>query len=146
MARCMQSTFSTCGPSSAATLLKALGQSASEKQLAGECLTSRGGTEIWYIARAFKRRGFREHVLVQRSESLSLPSPSIAGVLLQGGAGHFIAVMSQTADEVTIGAPMKGKLVVKRSDLKNYYHFTDSFWLSSLRSPQAAFEVSSHRC
>ena len=41
---CMQSTFSTCGPSSAATLLKALGQAASEKQLARECLTSRGGT------------------------------------------------------------------------------------------------------
>lgn len=52
---CMQSTFSTCGPSSAATLLKAFGQTASEKQLAGECLTSLGGTEIWYIARAFKR-------------------------------------------------------------------------------------------
>jgi predicted double-glycine peptidase len=124
---CMQSTFSTCGPSSAATLLKAFGQIASEKQLARECLTSRGGTEIWYIARAFKQRGFHERVLIQQPESSALPSPAIAGVVLRGGAGHFIAIMSQTADEVTIGDPMKGKLVVKRGDLKNYYHFTGFF-------------------
>jgi hypothetical protein len=124
---CMQSTFSTCGPSSAATLLKAFGQAASERQLASECLTSRGGTEIWYIARAFKRRGFRTQVLIQPLNGLSPPSPAIAGVVLPGGAGHFIAIMSQTADDVTIGDPMKGKLVVKRGDLKNYYHFTGFF-------------------
>jgi ABC-type bacteriocin/lantibiotic exporter with double-glycine peptidase domain len=124
---CMQSTFSTCGPSSAATLLKAFGQTASERQLAGECLTSRGGTEIWYIARAFHRRGLRQHVLIQKSENGSVPSPAIAGVVLRGGAGHFIAIMSQTADEVTIGDPMKGKLVVKKADLTDYYHFTGFF-------------------
>jgi MFS family permease len=124
---CMQSTFSTCGPSSAATLLKAFGQAASEKQLASECLTSRGGTEVWYIARAFRRRGFRERVLIQHPDNSSLPSPAIAGVVLRGGAGHFIAIMSQSADEVTIGDPMKGKLVVKRSELKDYYHFTGFF-------------------
>jgi len=124
---CMQSTFSTCGPSSAATLLKAFGQAASEKQLASECLTSRGGTEIWYIARAFKRRGFRERVLIQQPDSSSLPSPAIAGVVLRGGAGHFIAIMSETTGDLTIGDPMKGKLVVKRSELKDQYHFTGFF-------------------
>jgi hypothetical protein len=124
---CMQSTFSTCGPSSAATLLKAFGQTASEKQLAGECLTSRGGTEIWYIARALERRGFRTQVLIQLQDRLSPPSPAIAGVVLPGGAGHFIAVMSETSEEVTIGDPMKGKLVVKRADLRSYYRFTGFF-------------------
>jgi len=124
---CMQSAFSTCGPSSAATLLKTLGQTASEKQLAGECLTSRGGTEIWYIARAFQRRGFRTQVLIEPKEALSPPSPAIAGVVMPGGAGHFIAIMSETADEVTIGDPMKGKLLVKRADLRNHYHFTGFF-------------------
>jgi len=124
---CMQSTFSTCGPSSAATLLKAFGQPASEKQLASECLTSRGGTEIWYIARAFQRRGFRERVLIQQPGNSTIPSPAIAGVVLRGGAGHFIAIMSQTAGEVTIGDPMKGKLVLKRPELKDNYHFTGFF-------------------
>jgi len=37
--------------------------------------------------------------------------------------------MSQTSDEVTIGDPMKGKLVVKRVDLRNLYHFTGFFLL-----------------
>lgn len=124
---CMQSTFSTCGPSSAATLLKEFGQVASERQLTRECLTSRGGTEIWYIARAFERRGFRVQVVIQRSESLSPPAPAIAGVVLPGGAGHFIAVMGESAEDVTIGDPMKGKVVIKREDLKNYYRFTGFF-------------------
>jgi predicted double-glycine peptidase len=124
---CMQSTFSTCGPSSAATLLKVLGQITSEKELARECLTSRGGTEIWYIARAFERRGFRAQVVIQPTENLSPPSPAIAGVVLPGGAGHFIAIISGTSDEVTIGDPVKGKLTVKRDNLKNYYHLTGFF-------------------
>lgn len=124
---CMQSTFSTCGPSSAATLLKAFGQVASEKQLAKESLTSRGGTEVWYIARAFERRGFHTRVLIQSPGQLSPPSPAIAGVILPGGAGHFIAIMSATVDEITIGDPMKGKLVVKRIDLTRYYRFTGFF-------------------
>ena len=77
---CLQSTFSTCGPCSAATLLKAFGQTASEKELASECRTTRGGTEIWYIARAFERRGYHTRVLIQKPQNLSSPSPSIAGV------------------------------------------------------------------
>jgi ABC-type bacteriocin/lantibiotic exporter with double-glycine peptidase domain len=107
--------------------LKALGQTASEKQLASESLTSRGGTEIWYIARVFERRGFRTQVVIQAPESLTPPSPSIAGVILPGGAGHFIAIMSATAGEITIGDPMKGKLVARKEDLRNYYHFTGFF-------------------
>jgi peptidase C39-like protein len=124
---CMQSTFSSCGPSSAATLLKAFVQVASEKQLAKECLTSRGGTEVWYIARAFNRCGFRTQVRIQSQGSLSPPSPAIAGVVLPGGAGHFVAILNETPTEVTIADPMKGKLVVKRVDLKSYYHFTGFF-------------------
>jgi len=124
---CMQSTLSTCGPSSSATILKLLGRPSSEKELARECLTSRGGTEIWYIARAFERRSVHATVQIQPSDHLSPPSPSIAGVVLPGGAGHFIAIMSQTNEYITIGDPMKGKVLVKRADLKEYYHFTGFF-------------------
>jgi len=124
---CMQSTLSTCGPSSAATILKSFGESASEKQLATECFTYRGGTESWYLARAFRRRGFDAHVVVQSADSTSLPAPAIAGVVLGGGAGHFIAILQETPDEVIIGNPMKGKLVIKKTELKNYYRFTGFF-------------------
>lgn len=124
---CMQSTFSTCGPSSSATILKSLGQNSSEAELARECFTSRGGTEIWYIARAFERRGYRASVQIQALNSLSPPSPAIAGVVLPGGAGHFIAILGQTDKDVIIGDPMKGKLVVKKADLNGYYRFTGFF-------------------
>jgi len=124
---CIQSTHSTCGPSSSATILKLLGQTASEKGLARECFTSRGGTEIWYIARAIKRRGLEASVQIQSPDHLSPPSPAIAGVVLPGGAGHFIAIMNVTADQITIGDPMKGKLVVKKDDLRSAYHFTGFF-------------------
>jgi predicted double-glycine peptidase len=124
---CMQSTHSTCGPSSSATILKLFGQTASERGLARECLTSRGGTKIWYIARAIKRRGLRASVQIQSLDHLSPPSPAIAGVVLPGGAGHFIAIINTTPDTVTIGDPMKGKLVVKRDDLSSVYHFTGFF-------------------
>lgn len=124
---CMQSTFSTCGPSSSATLLKLYLRASSERELATECLTSRGGTEIWYMARAFDRRGFHTRVVIQSPNRLSPPSPAIAGVVLPGGAGHFIAIMDATPDEITIGDPMKGKLVIKRSEIEAYYRFTGFF-------------------
>jgi len=131
---CMQSTHSTCGPSSSATILKLLGRTSSEKELARECFTSRGGTEIWYIARAFERRGLHPNVQIQPLNRLSPPSPAIAGVVLPGGAGHFIAIMNATADSITIGDPMKGKLVVKKADLTNVYHFTGFFLVIETRS------------
>jgi len=124
---CMQSTFSTCGPSSAATILKALGQTASERELARECLTSRGGSEVWYIARALERRGLHTRILIQSPDRLLPPSPAIAGVVLPGGVGHFVAIMNTTADEVTIGDSMKGKLVLKNEDLGRYYRFSGFF-------------------
>jgi hypothetical protein len=60
---CMQSTGSTCGPASAATILRALGKPGSERELASEAFTSRGGTENWYLARALRRRGSCQSVL-----------------------------------------------------------------------------------
>jgi hypothetical protein len=124
---CLQSTFSTCGPSSAATILKAFGQDASEQELAKECYTSRGGTEIWYIMRALRKRGFRTNVVIQSTENPLPETPAIAGVVLRGGSGHFIAVMSETGGQVVIADPLVGRLVVKREDLYRTYHFTGFF-------------------
>ena len=83
--------------------------------------------EFCFASAPFERRGFRTQVLIQPRYKLSLPSPAIAGVVLAGGAGHFIASMSVTTEQATIGDPTKGKLVVKRADLKNYYQFTGFF-------------------
>lgn len=124
---CLQSTPSTCGPSSAATVLKHYGFEASEKELAREALTYRGGTENWYLARALRRRGFDADFLVQPSESPTIPSPSIAGVRLEGGTGHFIAILQTDGEDVVIGDPLIGKLKLRRAELNRRYRFTGFF-------------------
>jgi len=126
---CLQSTFSTCGPASAVTLLRSFGANSTEKQFALECFTSRGGTEIWYLARALRRRGYATSVVIQKQAGERLPAPAIAGVVLRGGAGHFIAVLSSKDDSVTIADPLKGKFVLTMSELQQQYHFTGFFLL-----------------
>jgi predicted double-glycine peptidase len=121
---CMQSTMSTCGPSSAATILNHYGHRASERELAKEAFTYRGGTESWYLARALRRRGFDADFKFQRPDSKDIPTPSIAGVVLPGDTGHFVAVLSSTPERVVIGDPLTGKLEISPSDLKKRYHFT----------------------
>lgn len=124
---CLQSTQSTCGPASAATILRAFGKPASESEIAAEAFTYRGGTENWYLARVFRRRGLQARFVFQPPTSTSLPNPSIAGVVLPGGAGHFIAVLNQNSTEVTIGDPLRGRLVLQKADLHNRYRFTGFF-------------------
>jgi len=124
---CMQSTASTCGPASAATILHALGRSGSEREVASEAFTSRGGTENWYLARALRRRGLEAYARVQPSTSTDFPAPSIAGVVLRGGAGHFVAILEQSAGSVTLADPLKGKMVIEKSALGRYYRFTGFF-------------------
>lgn len=123
----LQSTSSTCGPASAATILNNFGYSISEKELALESFTSQSGTENWYLARALRRRGFDVDFQVRDPDTTSLPSPAIAGVVLNGRVGHFIAVLGDSGGEVTIADPLNGKHVIKKSALKDSYHFTGFF-------------------
>ena len=124
---CLQSTPSTCGPTSAATLLKLFGQNSSEQELAREDFTYRGGTEIWYVARSFRKRGLTADFVIQPPDRIGPPAPAIAGVVLPGGAGHFVAILSGNDVEVRIGDPLKGELVIPRANLHNVYHFTGFF-------------------
>jgi hypothetical protein len=124
---CLQSTLSSCGPSSAATILKIYGKAASEMELAKECFTSQGGTENWYLARAIRRRGLRANFQIQASNPIPVPIPSIAGVILHGGAGHFIALLGETPTQIIIGDPLKGRLVFEKKDLVTHYRFTGFF-------------------
>ncbi|HKT87565.1 MAG TPA: cysteine peptidase family C39 domain-containing protein [Candidatus Sulfotelmatobacter sp.] len=124
---CLQSTFSTCGPASAVTLLRAFGYSATERELARESLTSRGGTEIWYLARALRRRGIGTQVVIRPRIDHYMPSPAIAGVVLPGNAGHFIAIIESHGDRVRIADPLSGEFVGSLQDLTTRYKFTGFF-------------------
>ncbi len=127
---CRQSTASTCGPASAATLLRALGIPATERGLARECYTYGSGTENWYLARALRRRGLRVRFVVISPEPEALPYRSIAGTTLgTGGAGHFVAVLDRSDGKYLIGDPAHGRRLLPRARLRPGYVFTGFFML-----------------
>ena len=47
--------------------------------------------------------------------------------MFRGGAGHFIAILNQSADDLTMGDPLKGKMVIKKAALADYFQFTRFF-------------------
>ena len=106
---CIQSSMVTCGPASAASILRYLGdQEAREIDLARESWTSLSGTEAWHLARAVERRGFNVRFLSPRG----LPDPTdLPGILGTGGAGagHFIAVLEMTPEEIVFVDPLRGR-------------------------------------
>lgn len=124
---CIQSAASTCGPASAATLVRALGKNATEAELAQESLTSASGTENWYLARALNKRGFQTKFKRIAPDFPHFPTPAIAGVKLDQGAGHFIALLGYDGTNYIASDPLTGRFVTTLSQLKSDYHFTGFF-------------------
>jgi hypothetical protein len=119
---CLQSSYATCGPASAATLLRGFGKSVTERELAIDSYTYAGGTEAWYLARAIRRRGAEVEFVLS---SNTLPAPSIAGV--QMGGGHFIAIEKATDEAVTYVDPLTGESTATPAQLRARYRFTGFF-------------------
>jgi hypothetical protein len=119
---CLQSTMSTCGPASVATILRKLGTNVSERELADEAWTSDRGTENWYLARALNRRGFKTTFT---SEGSSAEPPALLGVRLsQYGSGHFIALLDRIENKLVIADPMEGCSTNSIVELNDRYEFT----------------------
>lgn len=118
---CIQSSMVTCGPASAASILRYLGdREVRESDLAKEAWTSLSGTEAWHLARAVERRGFTVKFLAPEG----LPEPKdLPGILGTGGAGagHFIAVLELTPEEIVFVDPVSGK---KRMSVERFVRWT----------------------
>jgi len=126
---CIQTSPATCGPCSAATLLKAMGIPASEKELAKESYTCLRGTEIWYLVRAIKEKGASIRYSIEKPQPNNLKYPSIAGVCLGSpeGAGHFIAIIGKTGKGYIIGDSLSGRAELPEEKLNQIYFFTGFF-------------------
>lgn len=124
---CLQSTPSSCGPASAATLCRLAGKAVEEIDLARESCTYAGGTENWYLAQALRRRGMTVTFLKQDAASDSLPTPAIAGVKLAQGTGHFIALVGREGTNYLVGDPLIGREVMSLAELNSQYRFTGFF-------------------
>jgi len=124
---CLQSTPSTCGPASAATIVNSLGKEVTEAELASESFTYAGGTENWYLARALRKRGFEIEFKSVSSDAKEFPTSAIAGVKLSQGTGHFIALISEENSNYVANDPLTGRFTATLAELKSDYQFTGFF-------------------
>lgn len=123
---CLQSTPSSCGLASAASVFSVLGEFVTERELAEECFTYTGGTENWYLARAFSRRGLDVTVRITSGVPDDLQLPAIAGVRI-GTVGHFIAILGETDQVVFLGDPLVGRSETSKNSVSDAYEFTGFF-------------------
>lgn len=121
---CRQSTPSTCGPASAASLARLAGVNVEEYTLARESFTSASGTENWYLARALRRHGLSVEFARMNPDSNDLPFPAIAGVRLTYGTGHFIPILGAQGTNYVIGDPLVGRETKSPDALREEYRFT----------------------
>lgn len=120
---CLQSTSSTCGAASTATILKQLGCDVTESELAVEAHSYAGGTEAWYLARAARSRGFEVDFAFTRGFAPEDGLPAVVGVRL-GSIGHFIPILGQEGDRFIVGDPLHGRELLSREELNKRYNFT----------------------
>jgi len=120
---CLQSTRSSCGAASAASVLKTLGIDGTEKELAKECFTYRGGTENWYIARALRRRGCSVQFRIEDGFPKNPKLPLVAGVKVRK-FGHFVAILRKTDGVYVCADPLVGLERVPEADIRKHFRFT----------------------
>lgn len=121
---CIQSTLATCGPASAATVLRSFGIARGEREIARAAHSYLGGTEAWYLARYLRDQGMSARFVVGAGGfPQTLRLPAIVGVTLEG-RGHFIPVLARNGDAFVIGDPMVGRETLDRNALETRYGFT----------------------
>jgi len=120
---CLQSTASTCGPASVATILRHFGINTTEQATARAAFSYEGGTEAWYLARYARSCGLSAHFVFCPTFSPEAGQPALVGVRI-GRAGHFIAVLEVHDDQVTVADPLSGEIQITLAKFENLYEFT----------------------
>ncbi|MBK1790795.1 cysteine peptidase family C39 domain-containing protein [Persicirhabdus sediminis] len=120
---CQQSTPSTCGAASSATIHSYFGTPASEQEIARDAYSYTGGTEVWYLARALRSRGYHTsfHNHAQLDEHSQLPA--IVGVKM-GLMGHFIAILSYCNGQLSVADPLRAEQTMTIEQFHQKYHHT----------------------
>jgi hypothetical protein len=120
---CLQSTDSTCGPASVATILRHFGVHTTEQTIARSAFSYEGGTEAWYLARYVRCCGLSAHFFFGPTFSPEAGQPALVGGRI-GHAGHFIAVLEVHDDQVTVADPLSGEMRLTLTEFKHLYEFT----------------------
>jgi len=125
---CLQSTASTCGPASAATILKFFGTEVTEAELARSAHTSASGTEIWYLMRTLRRLGFETRARTRVTDLDEVRLPAIAGIVNQAsGAGHFVAILPGSDGHWLVADPLSGGVAHSPAEASRSIPFSGFF-------------------
>ena len=117
---CIQTTGSTCGPSSMATIFKFYGINKTEEEIARNAFTSGSSTELWYLIRYARNQGLK--VKVYNNKKLNeIPSPAIIGTKIGGNVGHFITILEKKDNKFIIGDSLTGKKEMEQNDFEKEY-------------------------
>ncbi len=125
----IQTTSSSCGPSAVASLLRLRGIEKTEKEIVISCNTTRTGTEIWNIKKYLQSINIDSSFIIDKK--ILPPYPSIAGIKLGNGMGHFIAILDLKDGEYIIGDSISGKNYIDSTMIKDEINFT-GFYLKLL--------------
>ena len=123
---CLQSTQASCGAACAATVFRMYGFELTEREIARECHTCLSGTENWYLARAFRRRGCVVTYRLTEGLPTDLRLPALAGIRV-GGIGHFIVIKEHAKGRFVIGDPLAGRQEVPDNQVTRQFDFTGFF-------------------
>jgi predicted double-glycine peptidase len=123
---CHQSHPYTSGPAAVATLLRKFGNETTEEKVARKTLTSRKGTEPWYLSRYLEKHGLLTEFHLQEP-SRGIIVPSLAQVILPDRT-HYLAILgNNTNGQFLVGDPNLGALVLGKEALTNNYRFSGLF-------------------
>jgi ABC-type bacteriocin/lantibiotic exporter with double-glycine peptidase domain len=107
-----------------ATILRARGIEARERDIARAAHSYRGGTEAWYLAREARARGLRATFRREAGFPGQVRWPAIVGVKVEDGLGHFIPFLGREEGRFLVGDPMIGPERLTREELERRYRFT----------------------
>jgi len=118
---CLQSSPSTCGPASLATLFAQYGMKRTEQEIARASYSCASGTELWYLVRYARRQGLP--VTCRHEPSISqVNCPAVIGTGV-GRFGHFIAILNEENGRITVGDPLIGRIIMTEAEFASRYHF-----------------------
>ena len=118
---CIQTSEASCGACATATVLNALGEDVTEREMAAAAHTSVTGTLNWYLAREVRDRGYRARFAAPANPWEVTP-PAILGVRT-GGVGHFVVLLSVEEGGVVIGEPLSGREEMSWAEFGRRYRF-----------------------
>lgn len=118
----IQSTGSTCGPSSLATILNYYGKQDTEANIAQHAYTSSSSTENWYLARYAHSQGF-DYQFLTVAKLDQVPTPSIIGVRL-GYIGYFIVLLGTKNGLYEIADSLSGRAFLTERQFNQKYRYT----------------------